>query len=281
MAETGDVSTPAKKDSLALRVITSIILIPSVLISVYFGGRLFSAVVAFACIVMVFEWTRMVERREFSFSFYVIAFSAAVALFVAASGHYFAAYGICTVGGVASFAAMRRRDGARWASFAAPYIVAPSIALLWLRLDAEQGLALTFLLYAVVWAGDTGAYTFGKLVGGPKVSPILSPAKTWAGIVGGVIAGGLAGIGVGHFYVGGPVVAAFFVGGSLGAASVIGDMVESAFKRSFGVKDISGFIPGHGGALDRMDGMIFATTAMTSVLFAYMLAERAQGLLAG
>ena len=65
--------------------------------------------------------------------------------------------------------------------------------------------------------------------------------------------------------------------GALGAVSVAGDLAESAVKRNFGLKDISGFIPGHGGALDRMDGMIFATAAMTSAYFVYMLAFKGQG----
>ena len=172
-----------------------------------------------------------------------------------------------------------RRDGpgAAWPAFASIYIIAPAVALLWLRLDVENGRALTFLLYAVVWAGDTGAYVFGKLVGGPKFSPSLSPAKTWAGIIGGVLAGGVAGYWAAASFFGGAVMPTLLVGACLGGASVIGDLAESAFKRQFGVKDISGFIPGHGGALDRMDGMIFATTAMTSALFIYMVVEKFQG----
>ncbi len=268
----------ASTDSITLRIISSLILVPIVIAAVYFGGRFFASVVAFASIVMIFEWTRMVERREFSAAFYVLAIAAAAALFAAASGYYEIAFGICAAGGAASYLAARRNGpGAAWPAFAAVYIIAPALALLWLRFDAPNGKALTYLLFVVVWAGDIGAYTFGKLVGGPKVNPVLSPAKTWAGILGGVLAGGVAGAAVAQFFVGGAIVPSLLVGGSLGGASVLGDMAESAFKRRFGVKDISGFIPGHGGALDRMDGMIFATTAMTSVLFVYKIAAGLQG----
>jgi len=106
----------------------------------------------------------------------------------------------------------------------------------------------------------------------------LSPSKTWAGIGGGVVGGCLLGAISGAILFGAPAaLLCFFVGGVLGAASVAGDLFESGIKRYFGLKDISGLIPGHGGALDRLDGMIFATSAMTGGLLLYMLAERIQG----
>ncbi|MHA7873597.1 MAG: phosphatidate cytidylyltransferase, partial [Hyphococcus sp.] len=131
----------------------------------------------------------------------------------------------------------------------------------------------TFMLFFIVWAADSGAFVTGKLIGGPKISHALSPSKTWAGICGGVLGGCIAGAVAGvHFFGWQSAMAFLLIGGVLGAASVAGDLFESALKRNFGLKDISGFIPGHGGALDRMDGMIFATAAMTGGYFAYMLA---------
>lgn len=262
-----------------LRIVSAAILIPLVLIAVHVGGRFFAGVVAFACIVMIFEWTRMVERKECSASFYALSFGAAAAMFAAPSGAYAAAYAICAVSGVVAFILAKREGGlGLWPAAAALYILAPSVALMWLRLDAEQGRALTFILYFIVWAADTGAFVTGKLIGGPKISHALSPSKTWAGIGGGIAGGALIGALSASLFFGAAAFSWYvLIGGVLGAVSVVGDLAESAIKRNFGLKDISGFIPGHGGALDRMDGMIFATAAMTSAYFVYMLILEGQG----
>lgn len=274
-----DTESPASTRSLLLRVGSAAILIPLVLIAVHVGGRLFAGVVAFACVVMIFEWTRMVERKECSPSFYALAFGAAAAMFAAPSGAYIAAYAICAVSGVIAYILAKQKGGLGiWPAVAAIYILAPSVALMWLRLDAEQGRALTFTLYFIVWAADTGAFVTGKLIGGPKISYALSPSKTWAGIGGGVVGGALIGaLSASLFFGAAAFVWYIVIGGVLGAVSVAGDLAESAVKRNFGLKDISGFIPGHGGALDRMDGMIFATAAMTSAYFVYMLMLKGQG----
>ena len=256
-----------------MRAASAVILVPLVLAAVHYGGRGFAALIAFASIIMLFEWMRMVERREFSTGFYVLAVAAAAAMFAASAGAYAAAFLFCAGAGLAAWG-LARREGrfGFWPALAALYIIAPCIALIWLRLDVEAGRALTFVLFIIVWAADTGAFFLGKFIGGPKISHALSPSKTWAGIAGGVVGGALAGFAAAVFAFGAdnPVLW-IFAAGALGAVSVVGDLVESGIKRNFGLKDISGFIPGHGGALDRLDGMIFATTAMTSVLFLYMI----------
>lgn len=265
--------------SLGKRVLSSLILAPAALATMYWGGPVFAAVIAFAAIVMAFEWTRMIEGRDFSMAFYALALSGAGALALASAGYYPFAYGLCLFGGLAAgLASWRTPRLIPWAAFGAFYILAPSVALIWLRSDIENGRALTLMLFLIVWSADTGGYFGGRLVGGPKMSPVISPAKTWAGAVGGVIMGALAGLIVAKWvFGGGGAVFYVLVGASLGLASILGDMAESAFKRTFGVKDMSGFIPGHGGFLDRLDGMIFATTAMTLVLYLHILLGRFQG----
>lgn len=274
-----DTARPVSSGPLVKRVLSAVILIPLVVAGVFAGGAYFAAMVAFACIIMLFEWTRMVERRSFSNAYYILALSACAAMYFAARGLYDPAIGLCALGGAVAAIAARRTSGVGiWAAGGALYIIAPCIALLWLRLDAPSGQALTLVLFSVVWAADTGAFFFGKFIGGPKISHALSPQKTWAGIGGGVLGGSLGGAGAAAAFLEPRAAGVFFlVGGALGAASVVGDLVESAFKRNFGLKDISGFIPGHGGALDRLDGMIFATSAMTAGLLLYMLAEKVQG----
>ncbi len=268
-----DTQKPASSGSLVLRAASALVLVPVVLFAVHHGGRGFAALIAFASIVMLFEWTRMVERREFSAGFYALAVGAAAAMFAASAAAYAAAFVLCAGSGIAAWA-LARRDGRLgfWPALAAAYIIAPCIALIWLRISVEAGRELTFVLFVIVWAADTGAFFLGKFIGGPKISHALSPSKTWAGIAGGVIGGGLAGFAAAVFAFGAGNLPLLIVSaGALGAVSVVGDLVESGIKRNFGLKDISGFIPGHGGALDRLDGMIFATSAMTGALFLYMI----------
>ncbi|WP_375203130.1 phosphatidate cytidylyltransferase [Hyphococcus sp.] len=274
-----DAAKPASAGALTRRILSAVILMPIVVAAVYQGGAAFAAMISFAAVIMLFEWSRMVERRTFTNAFYALVFASAAAMYFAAAGNYDAALFSAAIGGLAGSWFAKRNSGVGvWSGFAAFYIIIPCIALVWLRLDAPSGGSLSFLLYGVVWAADSGAFLFGKFIGGPKISYALSPSKTWAGIGGGVLGGCLIGAVFGAWTVG-PAAALLYavIGGGLGAASVLGDLFESGIKRYFGLKDISGFIPGHGGALDRLDGMIFATSAMTAGLLLYMLAERIQG----
>ncbi|PQA85390.1 phosphatidate cytidylyltransferase [Hyphococcus luteus] len=274
-----DIVRPASAGPLKRRIFAAAVLIPVVIAAVHAGGSAFAAMVAFAAVIMLFEWARMVERRSSSRAFYALVAGSAAAMYFAAGGNYDAAIAFAAASGVAAFFCAKRETGiGGWSALGAVYIIMPCIALIWLRLDAPSGRALTYLLYGVVWAADTGAFIFGKFIGGPKISHALSPSKTWAGIGGGILGGALVGAAAGALMFGAEwAVLHFFIGGGLGAASVVGDLVESAFKRNFKLKDISGFIPGHGGALDRLDGMIFATSAMTGGLLLYMLSEKLQG----
>ena len=274
-----DTSKPASSGPLIRRIVSAFVLMPIVVAAVHFGGPGFAAMIAFASVMMLFEWSRMVERSAFTHAFYALALGGAGAMYFASAGNYAAALVLCVASGAGACLLAHRESGIGfWAGIGAFYIILPCIALLWLRLDAPEGRAVTVLLFSVVWAADSGAFVFGKFIGGPKISYALSPSKTWAGIGGGVLGGSLVGAAAGAIlFRPETAIFYFFVGGFLGAASVIGDLVESGFKRNFGLKDISGFIPGHGGALDRLDGMIFATSEMTGELLLYMLAEELQG----
>jgi phosphatidate cytidylyltransferase len=266
-----DEQAPARDDgALSKRIASSAILIPAALAALYAGGAVFAATVAFGALVMAFEWSRMIEGRALARSFYALALSGAAALYLAGAEQFGLAYLACAVGAFTAW--FVSRTAPVWAGFGAVYIFAPAIALIWLRNGAEGGRSLALMLLIIVWAADTGGYIAGRLVGGPRMNPSLSPAKTWAGAAGGLIMGAIAGLFAARFIFGaGGVLSYVLAGAALGVASILGDMAESAFKRVFGVKDTSGFIPGHGGALDRLDGLIFATTAMALVV--YLLSE--------
>ena len=139
-----------------------------------------------------------------------------------------------------------------------PYAGLPALALLWLRSDVGFGLQATLYVLVVVWAMDIFALFGGRSIGGPKLWPRVSPNKTWAGLLSGAAASTIAGAAFAKG-VGGPVAALAATGLVLGLVSQAGDLAESALKRSYGVKDSSGLIPGHGGFLDRVDGVVAAS----------------------
>jgi phosphatidate cytidylyltransferase len=135
------------------------------------------------------------------------------------------------------------------------WIVLAAAALLWLRADPATGRANLLFLLLLIWASDVGGYLVGRLVGGPRLAPLISPGKTWSGTVGG-IAGALAVGWAAAWTTGGdcPWVAA--VATMLCVIGQLGDLAESWAKRRFGVKDSGTLIPGHGGLLDRLDALI-------------------------
>jgi phosphatidate cytidylyltransferase len=142
-------------------------------------------------------------------------------------------------------------------AFGLPYLGLAAVTLPWLRADPEVGLRNTLFVLSIVWASDIGAYMIGRLVGGPKLAPAISPGKTWSGAAGGLLGAVLAGTSVAAFSA--PEISAFRAIGPaivLGVVSQSGDLLESALKRHFGVKDSGRIIPGHGGLLDRLDALL-------------------------
>jgi len=135
----------------------------------------------------------------------------------------------------------------------------PGIALLWLRSDEPMGAAAVYFVIGVVVATDVAAYFCGRLIGGSKLWPRVSPNKTWAGLLGGVLAAALVGAGFAIYYMGRSPDHLALTGAGLALVAQAGDLAESALKRRFGTKDASGLIPGHGGFMDRVDGLAAAS----------------------
>jgi len=133
------------------------------------------------------------------------------------------------------------------------YIGSAAIAILFLR-EQPLGFALALWTLAIVWATDIGAYFAGRAIGGPKLAPNISPNKTWAGLIGGMIAAAIVGALIAKF--GHLPTRSLWVAPLLAVVAQIGDLVESGMKRHAGVKDSGRILPGHGGLLDRIDGML-------------------------
>jgi phosphatidate cytidylyltransferase len=146
--------------------------------------------------------------------------------------------------------------------------------MLYLRARPDIGEGLAYYLLAVVWGTDIGAYLFGRLIGGPKLAPAISPSKTWAGLCGGVALAAVAGYAVSFGFRAHDYVVAVLLAAVMAAMAQLGDLFESSIKRRSGVKESGGLIPGHGGVLDRIDGLVFA--ALFFVLFQMALGTRLQ-----
>ena len=153
------------------------------------------------------------------------------------------------------------------------YLGSAGVALMYIRW-VDQGMALTVYLLITVWATDIGAYVSGRMIGGPKLLPKISPKKTWAGLYGGMVFAALFGYAVAHGFGASHSLAAMGLSVVLAVVSQLGDLLESYVKRRSGVKDSGNLIPGHGGLLDRIDGLLLGSIFFA--LFQIMVGHESQ-----
>ena len=161
--------------------------------------------------------------------------------------------------------ALTVHDKLRWRIGGMFYVAIPALSLIWLRSvqfegSPNAGMGIVLYLFLVVWATDIGAYFVGRAIGGPKLAPNISPSKTWAGLFGGMASAAIVGMLCAIFTPYPPTVGSCItVAIILAVVSQMGDLFESWLKRRAGVKDSGTLIPGHGGVLDRLDGLAAAT----------------------
>ena len=177
------------------------------------------------------------------------------------------AFVVLVLGAVATYVlAQKRNDNPAWHAFGVLYLGVPALALVALQALAPQGPVVVLGLFIIVWATDTAALVFGKLIGGKKLWPAVSPGKTWAGTIGGsVTAAVIFALYLACFGFNVPMGFVFAL--LLSVVAHLGDLFESFVKRRFGTKDSGGLIPGHGGMLDRMDSMLVAGTVLALLVF--------------
>jgi len=161
-----------------------------------------------------------------------------------------------------------------WLLFGLLYILLPCLILIWLRDIENQGRQIVIWLFSVIWATDIGAYVSGRIIGGPKLAPTISPNKTWAGFFGGLIFAGSTGWVLNKYaepsFETMEIIIACTV---LSLMGQFGDLLESWVKRRFEVKDSGSLIPGHGGVLDRIDAILLATPAGGIIILLYEIGE--------
>lgn len=257
---------------LRVRALSGVALALVAAISIYLGGLPFAALAAAAAGVMAWEYRGFVRFEDVAPArqrLLAIAFAAAAAFAPMLSylSEEFQAAGAYALGAALAFRLIDARRG-RWTAPGFLVIAAATAAFVWMRELPAFGLATIVWLVCVVAATDIGGYFAGRLIGGPKLAPKLSPKKTWSGLLGGI---GLA-FGVGALFswmtTGTYAEEVCTVSAVAALVAVGGDLAESRLKRRFEIKDASNLIPGHGGALDRLDGLMAATLVAAAVTFA-------------
>jgi phosphatidate cytidylyltransferase len=223
----------------------------------WIGGIAFIAFWWLASVVVLWEWQRLVSRERLiervAAGALVLALAALFALNTSALGA--TATLILGAVGVGWIAGPVERV---WAGTGMLYAGALVVSLGLLRGSPNFGLAAILWLFAVVWGADIAAYFAGRLVGGPKLWPSVSPGKTWSGSIAGALAGAFLGLAVGMWWTN-RIDKLFWLGFAGAVISQFGDLFESALKRRFGAKDSSRLIPGHGGLMDRLDAFVAAS----------------------
>jgi phosphatidate cytidylyltransferase len=244
------------------------------------GAIPFAALVVVVTVLLSWEWGRLAHGREADLVIAVHVGAAGIAAVLAAVG--FVGLGLLTlpIGAILAMLLSLGRHSL-FSGLGVFYAGLPAVALIWLRSDAELGLLAVAFLILIVVVSDTAGFLSGRLLGGPKLWQRVSPNKTWAGFVGAMLASSIVGALFCLAVPDGSAVRLAAAGAMLSFVAQAGDLAESAIKRRFGAKDTSALIPGHGGVMDRVDGLVAAATAVALASFVINVHSPAHALLLG
>ncbi|MBT7642754.1 MAG: phosphatidate cytidylyltransferase [Rhodobiaceae bacterium] len=259
-----------KFEGLLQRVRSALILLPFVIAPVVFGGWSFTILLAVAGFLMAREWGAIlgVSQKQ-------AQILGALTVLVLAFGWLLGAteaLSLCFVlAGLASSLALWRGERLSPIAGGLFYVALPLVTAQYFREDALGMLVIAYVLISV-WAVDIFAMFTGKLVGGPKLAPVVSPNKTWSGLAGGVVGACIGGIltflvVVGFGFEQADFTALMIIAPLLAICAQGADLFESAIKRKYDVKDSGDIIPGHGGLLDRVDGLIGVLIVLLGVVW--------------
>lgn len=248
---------------LRLRIISAIVLAAVILTATWYGGLIFRIISGILGLLVFFEWTKITKLAD-----------------VNPTGHAWGWFALAVISGNVMFGDPTLdvplligffltalifpplRGPNYWLVGGILYAGLTAISLASIRGDDITGLGAMIVIFAIVWATDILAYFVGRAIGGKKLAPSISPGKTWSGAIGGTFFGVLAGVIAFYAFFGKISIGIIAIAFVLSVVSQIGDLFESHIKRKFGVKDSSHLIPGHGGFMDRVDGLVFACFAV-------------------
>jgi phosphatidate cytidylyltransferase len=266
--------------NLQLRVVSAVVLAIITLGLTWLGGLPFRLLCAVMSVVIFYEWTRMSRPADatglgFLPEALLVAFVGALIAGLAASWLLL----LVVILIVATAIAASVRGTGQWDASGLAYATVSGLSLALLRDGDRSGLVAILFLFAVVWATDIFAYFVGRAAGGPKLAPSISPGKTRSGALGGAVGGVVAGLILAAAAGAGNLALLGLVALVLSIVAQAGDLFESWVKRRHGRKDSGALIPGHGGVMDRVDGLVAAAFALYVIGWISATADHpAQGL---
>ncbi|MDM7851365.1 phosphatidate cytidylyltransferase [Pseudochrobactrum kiredjianiae] len=243
--------------NLQLRIMTAAVLAPVTILLIWLGGMSFRVLAVVIGFAIFFEWTTLSASKQTR-----SGLTAAWAVLSIAAGLLLIEVPSLQILAILAAGAIFLVQRSNWAAAGLLYAGVPMVCLAVLRGETTSGLIAIIYLFALVWATDIFAYFTGRTFGGPKLAPRFSPNKTWSGAIGGVVAAMIAAAAVSYFSFDRVKYPMVILAIMLSVASQIGDLGESWGKRRFGAKDSGKLLPGHGGVMDRVDGLIVAAVML-------------------
>lgn len=247
-------------EELRLRILSAIVLGIVVLAATWFGGAYFALLAAVIALLVHYEWTRITDARNLDPEAFWSGWAAMVLIafdILAEQGmDAWNEYLWTGVTLLVLYSLIRAKN--RWNPAGVVYAGLTGVSLAEIRGDDFTGFIAMIFIFAVVWGTDIAAYFTGRALGGKKLAPSISPGKTWSGAIGGAVAAVICGALVVLSYMKNVSLWIIILALILSILSQIGDLFESFMKRRYKVKDSSHLIPGHGGVMDRIDGLVFA-----------------------
>ena len=250
--------TEGRKPEVALRAISALVLAAIALGAAVASPWTFAFLVIVSSTIVAWEWGRLIRGKNFDAIAIIEALGLAALIVLVTLGQPdLALIALAATDAAIGFVGLSSGT-LGWSIAGLAYAAVPAWALVWLRSDEAYGAIAVLFLFAVAWATDTASYAAGRLIGGPKLAPRISPRKTWSGFIIGALVPALVGFAFALAIGGTEAFRLAVVSVALALACQAGDLCESAVKRRFGAKDMSQLIPGHGGLLDRIDGLLAA-----------------------
>jgi phosphatidate cytidylyltransferase len=261
-------------------------LISGIVMAAVAAGVIVAGPIPFYCLVVAvavalsWEWSRLVRGTSFDAVTGIHMAAAGLAAVLAALGWPGLGVMLIIIGAILAFV-LSIGGPSIYSAAGVFYAGLPSIALIWTRSDPHFGLLAIGFLVVVVVATDVSAFVAGRLIGGAKLWPAVSPNKTWSGLAGAMIGSAIAAGIFGYVVPETSMLRLAIIGALLAVVAQAGDLFESSLKRHFNVKDTSNLIPGHGGVMDRVDGLVAAALAVGLAALLVNIYSPAHALLIG